>query len=423
MEKKIINAKGYDLNLIKTDKFKTTRIDFRFKRKLNKEELVKRSLIADILVESTAKYPSKKEYAIAKEENYGQSIGTQNMNVGNYALFNVYTTYVNPKYIDCKDERQFLDLLMEVVFNPDIDSSFKQEKFDLVLKELKEYMASEKENTSKYALTRAYEAADKYASYTLNNYGYIEDVEGVNKDNLYEYYKDMIENDFLDITVIGDIDFEIYENYFKEKISRKEINNEFDYEYKQTRKKEYIEEKEEYDSFQSKLVMILKTEDMSNVEKKVLIDLYKFIFGSGTNSKLFSNVREKHSLCYSISASTIPVNNCMLIRAGINKKDYEKAKELIIIELDNMKNNITEEEIIAAKKQIINGILLEEESAGSMLSIHLAEKNMGLFSREERIDIIKKATIEDIFSVANKIKLDTIFLLEGGKEWKKYLAK
>lgn len=416
MEKKIIKCKGYDLNLIKTDKFKTVKVDFRFIRKIKKDELVKRSLISDILVESTKKYPSKKELTIAKEENYGQQISIHNMNHGNYALLGATTTYVNPKYIDCKDEKLFLDLFMEVIFNPDADTSFKQEKFDLVLKELKEYMASEKENTSKYALKKAYELADKNAQYTLNNYGYVEDIEGVNALNTYNMYNDIIDNDFLDITVIGDIDFELYEQYFKDNLNRKELNNEHNYEYIPLLKEKFIEQKEEYDSYQSKLVMILKFSNLTDNEKKVLIDIYRIIFGSGTNSKLFLNVREKHSLCYSIGASTNSINNIMLIRSGINKKDYEKAKELILIELNNMKNNITGEEIDAAKKQLLNEILLEEESQKRILDVHLAEKNMGFFPQEERVEIIKKATIEDIFSIANKVTLDTIFLLEGGKE-------
>ena len=53
------------------------------------------------------------------------------------------------------------------------------------------------------------------------------------------------------------------------------------------------------------------------------MSVYCYILGGGPDSKLFKNVREKHSLCYNISCFHRPVTNTMIITAGVNKEDVK----------------------------------------------------------------------------------------------------
>ena len=49
---------SYNIHLIKTDKYKTITIRVMFKRKIKKEEITIRNVLASLLVQSTNKYTS-----------------------------------------------------------------------------------------------------------------------------------------------------------------------------------------------------------------------------------------------------------------------------------------------------------------------------------------------------------------------------
>ena len=58
MEYKKTSFGGYNLHLIKTDKFKNCHIEVVFRNTLNSEEITKRQFLTRILCESNSKYPT-----------------------------------------------------------------------------------------------------------------------------------------------------------------------------------------------------------------------------------------------------------------------------------------------------------------------------------------------------------------------------
>ena len=62
---------------------------------------------------------------------------------------------------------------------------------------------------------------------------------------------------------------------------------------------------------------------------------------SRTKSKrifLFDEIREKNSLCYSISSSLIRFDGALLIHTGVNRKDVNKVLNLIETQMDRLLN-------------------------------------------------------------------------------------
>ena len=51
---------SYNLHLIKTDKFKTVTVKVMFQSPIVKEEITKRNILSDILLQSSKKYPSNR---------------------------------------------------------------------------------------------------------------------------------------------------------------------------------------------------------------------------------------------------------------------------------------------------------------------------------------------------------------------------
>lgn len=56
------------------------------------------------------------------------------------------------------------------------------------------------------ALIRMSEAYDKTSPVSFRMIGYQEDLNKITRENLYECYKSMMNNDYVDIFIVGDID-------------------------------------------------------------------------------------------------------------------------------------------------------------------------------------------------------------------------
>ena len=134
----------------------------------------------------------------------------------------------------------------------------------------------------------------------------------------------------------------------------------------------------------------------------------------GPDSKLFKNVREKNSLCYNVKSNISKIFNLMIITAGIDAKNYKKTVSLIKKELKNMeKGDFSEEEINSAKAIYNSSILSMQDSPYNLIGVYKAKEYLNLDPIEVRIEEIKKVSKEDIVKLSKKIKMDTIFLLEG----------
>ena len=70
MEYKKYDCNSYNIHTIKTDKFKTVRMEIIFSREVKKEEMPIFTFLADILTDSSKEFKRRKDIAIRLEELY-----------------------------------------------------------------------------------------------------------------------------------------------------------------------------------------------------------------------------------------------------------------------------------------------------------------------------------------------------------------
>ena len=137
------------------------------------------------------------------------------------------------------------------------------------------------------------------------------------------------------------------------------------------------------------------------------------LFRSG-DSKLFQNVREKHSVAYYVNATPNKLDNILVIRAGIAKENFKKVVKLIEAELQAMKKgNFTEEDIKKAKELFHTSLDELEESPTRIINAYYMMELLGVDDIKTRREKMDQVTYEEIVSVAKKIKIDTVYCLEG----------
>lgn len=410
---------SFRLHLIKTDKFKTVTMRVVFHTPIKKEEITKRNILTDILLQSSKEYETRRDLTIKAEELYAADITTNNQRVGNYIVSSFILQALNDKYTEAGNLELAIEFLSEIIFNPDVnDKKFRSTKLELVKNNAKVALNSIKEDASGYCLMRLAEAFDKNSPISYRMTGYLEDLDAITEESLYNHYQDMIANDLVDIFIVGDFEAsemtQIIKKYFKFKKLKKEKASY----YLDVRKcnNRRLFAKETIENTQSKLAIACPVAKLTDYERNYPLLLANLILGGGTDSKLFKDVREKNSLCYTVHSFFNKLDNLLIITAGIDKSNYQKTVDLITKNLNDLKKGkFSEKDIATAKEFYLNAQEEIEENEHRIINEYLSRELLKIAPAEERIEKIKNVTKQEIIKASKKIGMDTVFLLEGVK--------
>jgi len=272
------------------------------------------------------------------------------------------------------------------------------------------------ENTRKLSLIKMLEHMGKNEVYSYHSFGYLDDLNKINPSNLYEYYKKVINTSKVDIFILGDIDFNKTKNIIEEnfkfntvKMKKDEFITYHD-KFRKTPKKIV----EECNISQSKLSIGCKIGMLDDFDRNYVLPLYSIILGGGSDSKLFKEVREKNSLCYYISASANKLDSILFITSGISYNNFDKTVKLTKKAIKDMKKGIfTEEDLKKAKVQYITMLEELKENPFQIISSYYSMEILNYDSISKREEKILSVTYEQIKQLADKVYIDTIYLLKG----------
>ena len=357
---------------------------------------------------------------IEAEDLYSADIAINNQRFGNYILTSFNLKVLEDHYTEEGNLEKALAFLSEIIFNPDVENkAFQKDKLDIAKYNSVVSISSIKEDASSYSLTRMAEAYDKDSPVSFRMTGYLEDLEKIDEENLYETYRKMIENDYVEIFTVGKYEdtemISLIKKYFKFKKVKKPKAS-YELSPKKHRKRRLIA-KETIDNTQSKLAIACPIETLTPYQRDYPLVLANLILGGNTESKLFQDVREKNSLCYTIHSFTSKLDHLLVITAGIDRNNFEKTIELIKRNINELqKGHFTEKDIDVAKRIYHTALEEIEESDNRMISELLSEDILQIDPIETRMEKMSSVKKQDIVKVLKKIHMDTIFLLEGVKQ-------
>lgn len=410
---------AFNLHVIKTNKFKTITVRVVFQRPIKKDEITIRNVLCDMFLQSSNKYKSKRDLSIKAQDLYAADVTTANARLGNYINTNFYLTMLNDKYTETGNFEAGVEFLSEIIFNPEVkNEKFNAEKLDVVKTNCRSSLNSVKEDASNYSVMRMFEELDSSSPCSYRMSGYLEDLELVNEDNLYQYYRSMIKSDLVDVFVIGDVDEEelinLFKKYFKFRtLKKKKIDYLLDDVSCRSKKKIVYED---IDNSQSNLAIACRVHGLSEYERNYPLTLFNIIFGGGCDSKLFKEVREENSLCYTVVSIPNKLDNILIIKAGIDRYNFDKTVEIIEKDLADMKKGkFKDSDINIAKEYFETAIEETEESQHRIIDNYMMMEFIGTDTLEVKREKMNQVSKTDIVKVAKKVNIDTIFLLEGGK--------
>lgn len=126
------------------------------------------------------------------------------------------------------------------------------------------------------------------------------------------------------------------------------------------------------------------------------------ILGGSMSSRLFQTVREELGLAYTVYSYLSSYNECgaLTVYAGVNSDKYLQSVEAIYNCIEDIKKkNISEEEFIRGKEQLIASSIFAQENTSSQMLLFGKELlyNDKIYNFEERVKRISSVTLNDVF--------------------------
>ena len=417
MEYKEYNNKTYNLYTIKTDKFKTFHMEIVFRNNIVKNDITKRTMITEMLVENSKSYPTRRDMIIELENLYNSYFYGVNNRIGSSILTSFCFDFINPNLVNDSIDK-FIEFPLDVIFNPNVrNNEFDITTFNYIKQRIESDIDSIIEDPKRYSMQELLNIMCESTESSINLSGNKRDLKLITNANLYEYYLNMIEHDYIDIYIIGDLDMDkvskIIDNKFSVNILK---NHKINYNINNKVVKKPRKIVKSFDSGQESICVGLNLDNISLYERNYVGYMYNYILGGGSlETKLYNRLRNENSLCYSASSIYQKFDNLIIIHTAISKENENKAIKLIKESINDMIYNLTDEEIEDTKKLIISTLNMSLDNPGKIIDNYIYKNLYGLEPIEVRMEKYNNISKEDIIKFAKKVKINTILCLRDGE--------
>ncbi len=410
---------GIKHKYIHSAKFKTVRMSVSFIADADRFTLPASNLLCKLLTRSNSAYPTHVELSRHLNMLYGARIFGGTAKMGNKVMLKFTAECLAPKYTPENEDLvlECAKLLEKAIFEPKlIGNGFDTEDFNIEKSQLIDTIQGRINSKRGYAVTKMLENMCKEDSFGIPTEGYLEDAQNLTPENVKEYWENILKNSPVILTMVGEGTPDAFFTHISRRLENigrtpKDIRPEFT----PVSVDSLNEVSESMEVSQGKLVMGFRT-DISSIEKDNLpLRMMVDIFGGAPYSRLFTEVREKQSLCYYCAARLFGIKGIVCVDSGVEFDTVEQAKKGILDQLDIIKNGQFDDNLISASKMgLKDGVKSAYDSNADLEGWYLTR----IFDKEpltpeefvERIDKISK---EDIIAAAGSVKLSTIYLLKG----------
>lgn len=400
--------KKSNLYLVKTNKYKNVSIYLKFAFEYSEDLKAKLNVLSAMLTEISENYPTKESMNKKKDMLYGFVAACGQSNTGNLLVFTINYDFINPRFLNDVKEEDFIELIDETLYHP----YFTQDFFNETLRNIKASIERNFDVPSFLASENFIgEVAKDYPRFKINSTNIIDILDTLTLKDIIDTYKSLF-NTRIDIFMIGDYSSSL-ENYFSNLKSKKELyvrakacnlmsRNEIDY---------------QKDVSQSTLIVSYTVPYVRTDEEFYAFNLANIMFGGIPSSLLFSEVREKYSLCYSIFAKAYRYDGLVIVKTNIDANNKEKALEEIRKQLKRLKNLEFDNELLdVAKLMLINSALSINDDLDYLVDyVYSNSLNNINISVNDYIKKIQAVSLDNIKEVVNNYNEYLVYFLKGDK--------
>ena len=413
-----------NIQKINDKKFKSIYFSFNYTINANKKEMTESAILASIMSKSSRKYNSQKQIEKYLGNLYNTLFDVNVEKIGDLYNIEFKLECINKKYLP--DNIDVVSDALKFLYDMIYDQSIENGRFDenLVNREkeyIKDKIKEQKDEKLKYGILKMEQILSKDEPFATSVFGDENQIDKITLNDIYNRYINVLNDSCINILISGNLDGydnieEIVKNIFNEKINSN-VNAKdlvYDKHIDDSNKKDINETYETQQTTQSVITFGMRIRN-STTDDFFALNVYNAILGSTPSSKLFQNFREKESLAYTVRSRYYRFKSIIIIYAGIQKKNYEKAKEVVEKQIKDMEDgNITDIEFNAAKDSLVSDLVEWNDSKMSLAKMLFVNAFTNTnYTLNEMIEKIQKVSLQDVINVAKKITLEEIYLLGG----------
>ncbi len=399
---------GVFINKMPAEKFKRCRISINFIMPSNKDTATAYALLPYLLERGYEDCPDMTALSIKLASLYGASLSAESSVQGANRVVSISVGGIKDSYAptDCNLSGEYTKLLLGVAFRPCLEQGeFPLQALEIESGKLYDLLSSEQNNKRSYCVRQARRRYYGNSANGVESNGYLEEVKGVTTKRLTELYLDMVKYAHIEIIAQG-ADGEAVQNETVSFLADKSREpRAFTLPFCEE-EKEFKAYTEKMQTAQGKICKIYNVGTKLSPIDSVKMRLSVAVFGSLPTSRLFTNVREKQSLCYYCVAVYGTVTYTVAVDSGVEHDKAQHTLNAIDAELAKLTEDlVSEAELNDAKRQFINQLNSASDSLAATELIAFAGVVKNDFTTiDETKEIIKSTTAEDVRRLLSLLK-------------------
>ena len=412
---------GVQLRCCRDTRFKQGCLSLQIVRDMKAEESAMNALLPSVLLRGTKQHPDLQAITHQLDELYGAAVSTVVRRVGDYQTTGLYCSFMDDRFALPGDQvlRPMLAFLTELLLDSPVENGgFLPSFVESEKKNLIATIESELNDKRAYAMSRLLRIMCREDAFGLPRLGEAEAVAAIDPVTLYNHYRKILKESHIQLFYVGSAEPETVAGLLRPMLSR--LERDYIPLAPQTGFRTCDGENavETMEISQGKLCMGFVTPITNRMPEFPAMQVLNTIFGSGMTSKLFVNVRERMSLCYSIGSGYYGAKGIVTVSAGIDFDKEAITREEVMRQLAACKNGeISDEELTAAQQAILSSLRSVHDSPSGIEGYYATAALSGMgMTPESYMAAVETVTKEQVVAAANTLQLHTTYFLKGGSQ-------
>jgi predicted Zn-dependent peptidase len=368
---------GVPLLWRRDDRFKTFRFEFHTRRPLDRRA-AGRSLLPSLLLQGTAKDPSRPALSRRMESLYGAAVYPSTFTRGASHVLRTAIDAVSGEFLPGEPDQigDCVNFLVEQLTAPRLESgAFPAETFERERREALDALRALVDDKGAWSRLRALEFACEGEPIGIPEHGSVEDLEALDAGSCEAARRDFLEHGLSHAVAVGalpddgDALAERLAGFFAS-LPHSDTEPVASADPITPRPTRRLVEKAE-GAQQAKLVMVFRLPPVADGEDPDTAHAARrmadHLFGGGPQSRLFREVREKHSLAYYAQSGFDRHTGLLTVHVGCDPDKIEAVEHEVVQQLGAIADGAaTEGDLVSSRAQLTSRLTRIDESLGSM---------------------------------------------------------
>lgn len=390
---------------LKSSKFKDDIFSLRYVFPNEEPTITLVNIVSYLMTDRTLMYPTKKAMNIRMDELFGLSISAKTTSIGYTFSLELRVKVLNPRYAKALKIQDVLDFVVECIMRPLINTDTVEEaKLNMT-----NALARAEDNPSVFGFRLAAESIAQNEPLYWFSQGSLKHLKTIGVKNIQEFHQRMIKQKPY-VFIGSEHTFPIDNLLMKLGSEVHDLDSAYVFPIRFK-----TEVKVQKNIPQSTLTQLYASQTHYSEPDYLALRIMTILLGQLPTSLLFTEIREKRSLCYSIHASTLNFDGVMVIQTGIDASQVQYVNQLIEAQLTRLREGKFSKRLVEMAKKLMISTMesLDDDRAATFNFVFQRTLNHQEHQIPTILKQIKSITKEDVIRASKKLVLISQSLIEG----------